>query len=213
MQEPSDAASVSDAAAPAAEPKPATPVTYGAFVNREQPNDLRPELRPKDEIAPKKPTPAPISMATPSDENNLMELLRIRHDESGFGDFDEIKVRFVVRNLTQRVGGVCGVIRGTKLIEASIGLILDWPWWSSTPVLRDLFCLVAPRYRKSFHQRAMLALAKDYATKLGVTLLMDAVGGVDIKQTDFGLAGLYRRNLGQAHAAAFVMRAPEDAAP
>jgi hypothetical protein len=219
LQELSEAASGSAAAAPSetatpetAPPKPG-PVSYG-LPGDELPADVK-RAKPHAPIKVKPVKAVPydhVGMALTADENDIMTLLAIRHEEGGYGEFDDIKVRAVVRALTQRMGGVIGVIRGKKLIEASIALVLDYPWFSSTPILRDLWSFTHPRHRRTFHHRELLSLAQDYAAKLGVTLVMDAVGDVPVSENAFGITGLLIRQLGQRpKSAMFVIPAPERA--
>ena len=110
--------------------------------------------------------PSPIPLARPDDEDQLVDLLRERHEEEGLGSFDEGKVRATVRRGISRDWSCIGVIRGRFNIEASVGIYLNSWWYSNDDILSDLWCYARAAYRKSAHARTLLSFAKWTALEL-----------------------------------------------
>lgn len=145
-----------------------------------------------------------VRTALPTDEEPLLDLLKLRHDEDGLGRFDESKVRDVVQRGLHRRLAVIGVIRGQRDLEASIGLFVsDW-WDSSDEYLVDRWLFVAPQYRKSTHAKSLLEYAKTAATKIGRPLVVQAA----INEQTTNKLRLYERQLEKPAGAIFMFVPP-----
>jgi GNAT superfamily N-acetyltransferase len=116
--------------------------------------------------------PSDVTLAMPEDEESLMDILRLRHQEDGVGDFDEISVRARVQLGIFRHQGNIGVIRKNGIIEASIGLFLTSFWYGQQQHLSDYWNYVREPYRRSTHAKHLLMFAKAYAEGLGIPLVM-----------------------------------------
>jgi hypothetical protein len=120
-----------------------------------------------------------IKIAIPSDEDELISLIKIKTEEDGIAPFDEERTRFTVRRglipgETHRQA-IIGIIRGPREIEASIGLYMSGWWFSSTPHLSDLWAFVAPNYRRSEHAKSLLEFSKWASSTLNTPLLMHEI--------------------------------------
>lgn len=133
------------------------------------------------------PDASTVRMAKSADEEALVELCRMHHAETALKDgsgnsfpFSAERVRAMIQKATVRqrneetvVQSFCGVIGGLGEIEASIYLTRDCLWYSEKPILREVFAIVAPAYRKSSHARALTAFSKIAAACLESNLIAE----------------------------------------
>lgn len=123
-----------------------------------------------------KPLPAyDIRLAAPSDEAGVVSLLRAMHIESGIGPFAEQKARGLVQLGISRQLGMIGVIGRQDNIEASIGLFLVEPPFSTLPILQDAWQFVREDCRRSTRAKSLLEFAKWAAEELRRPLLVTAM--------------------------------------
>lgn len=128
------------------------------------------------------PDASTVRMAKAADEESLVELCRMHHAETALDNFpfSADRVRAMIQKATVRqrndesaVQSFCGVIGGLGEIEASIYLTRDCLWYSDKPILREVFAIVAPAYRKSSHARALTAFSKIAAACLESNLIAE----------------------------------------
>lgn len=143
-----------------------------------------------------------VRLAFPSDEESLVDLLRLKHVEDGVGSFDENRVRLTVHRGIARDFAMVGVIRGKERVEASIGLFVGGWWYSSDENLSDLWCFVHPEHRKSTHAKSLIEFAKWAATQLDRPLLMAALAN----ETTARKVQLYERQFGKPAGSIFLLR-------
>ncbi len=119
---------------------------------------------------------ADIRLALESDEEDLVDLLREMHAESGFGAFSEPKARLAIEIGLRREMAIIGVIRGRSQIEGSIGLFVQpAPGFSTEPILSDLWNFVREPWRKSTRAKDLVTFGKWAATQLDKPLLVTAM--------------------------------------
>lgn len=136
-----------------------------------------------------------VTLALPSDEGAIMDLLRVRHQEEGVGSFDDECVLLTLRRGIYRNFAMVGVVRGKGgAVEASIGLYVDQPWYSKEGYLSDRWAVVGVGFRKSEHAKSMLQFAKWAATELGFPLVMTMIQN----EATEGKTKLYERQLPKA---------------
>lgn len=135
-----------------------------------------------------------VECATPDDVSELMALLRLMHEEKGLAPWDETKVMGALRDGIGWKQGMIGVIRGPKMIEASIALFISSWWYSQAEHITDLWSFVHPDHRKSTHAKKLIEFAKEAATDLKRPLLM---GVLNTEKTSAKVR-LFRRQMPEA---------------
>ncbi len=130
------------------------------------------------------PDPSVVRLAQPEDENALIGLCRMHHAETALPDFPfaEDCVRALLQQATVRQRNdsdagqsFCGVIGTPDDLQASIYLTHSRLWYSSKPVLKEVFAIVAPAHRKSTHARSLAAFSKIVAACLDKTLIAEVI--------------------------------------
>ena len=146
-------------------------------------------------------------LATHADEQEIMRLLRLMHEECGMLSLDEESARATFDRAFDRTGGILGVIdeKGSRgRIEAMIFLMFGRFWYTKDDHLEELFNYVRPDCRESDHAKTLITFAKDCAEKIGVPLVI----GVLTNKKMAPKVRLYRRVLGTPRGAFFVHNAP-----
>jgi hypothetical protein len=119
-----------------------------------------------------------VRLAVPKDEENILNLLTLMHEENGLFEMDDQSVRDMVRRVLNRENGIIGVIDGEDGIEAAVCLVIDKLWYAKTWCLNDVFNFVAPKYRRSTRAKSLISFAKNYSDQVGIPLLMGIVSNV-----------------------------------
>lgn len=119
-----------------------------------------------------------VRLATPKDEEKILDLLMLMHEENGLFEMDNDSVREMVRKVLNRENGIIGVIDGEEEIEAALCLVIDKLWYAKTWCLNDVFNFVAPKYRRSTRAKSLISFAKSYSDQVGIPLLMGIVSNV-----------------------------------
>ena len=119
-----------------------------------------------------------VRLATPKDEEKILDLLMLMHEENGLFEMDNDSVREMVRKVLNRENGIIGVIDGEDEIEAAVCLVIDKLWYAKTWCLNDVFNFVAPKYRRSTRAKSLISFAKNYSDQVGIPLLMGIVSNV-----------------------------------
>lgn len=132
-----------------------------------------------------------VSLAQPSDEDEVFAMLLQLHAENGVFKVDEEKVRDFIRHGTEQRGGIIGVIRGETKIEASVGLTLDQWWYTKDWCLSERWNFVLPEHRRSSHAIQLIEYAKWCAERLKMPLQM---GIISTHQTEAKIR-LYGRRM------------------
>lgn len=122
-----------------------------------------------------------VRMAKAEDEDAIMNLCRLLHEENGQFKMSDEKVRAALRQAFERRGGVIGVIDGPNGLEGMILLHIGQIWYSDDWMLEEMFNFVHPDCRKgSSRVRALVVFAKECAIKLGLPLM---IGVLSSKRT------------------------------
>jgi N-acetylglutamate synthase-like GNAT family acetyltransferase len=119
-----------------------------------------------------------VRLASPQDEEKILDLLMLMHEENGLFEMDYDSVREMVRKVLNRENGIIGVIDGEDGIEAAVCLVIDRLWYAKTWCLNDVFNFVAPKYRRSTRAKSLISFAKDYSDQVGIPLMMGIVSNV-----------------------------------
>jgi GNAT superfamily N-acetyltransferase len=151
--------------------------------------------------------PSIVRLATPADEECLMKLCKMLHEENGLFSLEEDMVRETLRKGFERTSGVIGVIGSPDALEGVIYMEVGNFWYSRKPHLMELFNFVHPDHRKSDHAKALLDFAKKCATddiRLVIGIISNIRTAAKVK--------LYERKLGKPSGAFFVYPPRETAA-
>jgi hypothetical protein len=159
-------------------------------------------------------TAAPtVRVATIADEPEIIRLLHLMHEESGFVSLDLDRARAMFARAFNREGGnIIGVIGDDKKIEAAICMTIGRFWYAQDWHLEEIFAFVDPEHRRSHHAKALLTFAKRCSTVLHIPLL---IGVLSNKRTQAKVR-LYRGQLGESVGSFFLFnshRNPEDVTP
>lgn len=142
-----------------------------------------------------------VRLAQPSEEDDLMEMCRMLHEENGLFPMSEDRVRQVLRMAFERKGGILGVIGDTGKIEAMICMLISQIWYWDQWHLDELFSYCRPEYRKSNNSKLLINFATRCADELGLPLI---IGIVSNKRTAAKIR-LYESTLGLKPSGAFFV--------
>lgn len=149
-------------------------------------------------------TASNVRLAIPSDEEGIVSLLRMKHEEDGLAAFDEEKVRAVVERGIVRQMAAIGVVRGKEIVEGAIGIYVGEWWYSRAQHFWNPFLYVHPDHRRTTHAKSLLQFAKGYATDLGIPLVAETITSAETAQKE----KLYERELPK-RGALFIFNAPQ----
>lgn len=141
-----------------------------------------------------------VRLAMRADEEELMDQCRRLHDENGWMQMSENRVREMFQRHFNREGGIIGVIGGPGKIEASIALKISQVWYSDEWFLEELFNHVLPEYRRSNNAKDLITFAKTCADSIGLPL---AIGILSNERTEAKVR-LYQRQLSKPSGAFFI---------
>jgi GNAT superfamily N-acetyltransferase len=141
-----------------------------------------------------------VRTALSSDEEEVMTMCRMLHDENGVLSFSEDKVRDALRRAFNREGGILGVIGAPGHIEAMICMLIGQLWSSDDWHLEERFNYVRPEYRRSNNAKALMHFAKRCASELGIPLMIGVLSNDRTEQK----VRLYEREFGKPSGAFFV---------
>lgn len=137
-----------------------------------------------------------VRLAQPEDEDGLVELCHLLHEENGLFPLSEPKVRALVKRATDRKGGIIGVIGDLGQPVAGIQLAIDQMYYSDAYFLAEGFNFVRPECRKSDYAKRLIAYAKYCSDQMRLPLMM---GILSNHRTELKIK-LYERQLEKAGA-------------
>lgn len=133
-----------------------------------------------------------VRVALPPDEEEVMELCHMLHQENGdLFPMDANRVRGVLSLAFERRGGTLGLIGGPGKIEAMIFMLFSQIWYSSEWHLEELFSYVRPECRKSNNAKLLIQFAKRCADELKMPLIIGVISNHRTEQK----VKLYERQL------------------
>lgn len=155
-------------------------------------------------------TDSAIRLAAPSDEAEVLHLLKLMWQESGWRPLDIDAARETFALAFDRKGASLWVIGAPGHIRAMTFLKLARSWYTREYHIEELFCWVHPEHRASDYHKILIEKAKlvsdEISTLMGhkVPLLM----GVLTNRKMEAKVRLYRRFFGIPVGAFFVHNAP-----
>lgn len=148
-----------------------------------------------------------VRTALPSDEEEVMVMCRMLHEENGLFPMSEERVRNTLQMAFQRHGGVLGLIGDPGKIEAMIFMMISQIWCSSQWHLEELFSYVRPEYRRSDNAKVLIKFAKQCSSELGLPLIIGVISNTRTEQK----VKLYQRQFSKPNGAFFVFNSHWDA--
>jgi GNAT superfamily N-acetyltransferase len=145
----------------------------------------------------------PVRTAGIEDKDELFDICREAHRESGSFEADEGIAAPVIEAELQGPGAVIGVIGKPGAIEATISFHTARMWYSSDPLIEERWAYVREAHRRSNNAKNLIAFAKRQAVRLNVPL---RIGVITRKETEQKVR-LYQRLLGEPSGAYFLYRA------
>lgn len=143
-----------------------------------------------------------VRTAQPDDEDGIMVLARMIHQEIGMFNLNEDKVRNTIRPLLHKHLGIVGVVGPKDNLEAMILLRVANNWYSDTPFLEEMSVYVRPEFRNATISRVqkMIEFAKKAADGLDLPLMI----GVLSNQRTNAKVELYEKHFGDPAGAFFI---------
>lgn len=155
----------------------------------------------------------PVRLAVREDEQCIVDMVKRVHEESALrsttGDLlplDPVRVREAVQRaiIPNRNGNELpawiGVIGRHRELHGSVYLSMEQTWYSSEPIVAELWNYLLPEHRKSGNARALIEFAKESAKAAKCTLVM----GIMTAGREEAKARFYRRQLGNPVGAFFA---------
>jgi hypothetical protein len=141
-----------------------------------------------------------VRTAVSTDEEELMVMCRMLHEENGLFPMSEDRVRRVLRMAFDGLGGVLGVIGNPGKIEAMIYMLISQIWHSDEWHLDELFSYCRPEYRKSNNAKRLIQFAKDCSDELHLPLVIGIISNTRTEEK----IRLYQRQLSKPNGCFFV---------
>lgn len=147
-----------------------------------------------------------VRIANRGDEEEIIALCRMLHEENGLFSMDEEKVRRDIGEALDGENGIVGVIGEPQELHAFTYLRLGQFWYTSDWSLEERFVFVHPDHRQSKNLQALIAFDKQMSDKLRVPLV---IGILSTKRTEAKVRA-YQRYLPSVGAFFFYRGAEAD---
>lgn len=147
--------------------------------------------------------PAPVTIGTPEDIDQLMGLAQSATEENAFLTPNTEKILQEIWCALNRDRGLCGVIRNKDgLIEGAVLLRIGDMWYSEEVVAEEKGIFVHPDYRnaKGGRARMLCQFSKFVADTMGIPLI---IGVLSNSRTEAKVR-LYERQFGKPSGAFFL---------
>lgn len=151
-----------------------------------------------------------VRLATPEDEEALLDLAIRAWHENGIMDVNREKMRAMIRPALYLWQGLCGVIgEPGKPIEGAVLLRVSQMWYSDSWMLEEKAVFVDPQFRKSQggrsnhavgHARRLVEFSKQVADSLNIPLIIGVFSNTRTKAK----VRLYERQFGEPAGAFFL---------
>lgn len=147
-----------------------------------------------------------VRVAIAADEDAIMELMRLAHEEGGQHPMNEDKVRAILRTCFNRQGGLIGVIgEPGKNLRGALVMTICPVWYSDEWQLMELVNFVHADHRKSNYAKQLIKFGKWCADQMTIDLMI----GVLTNVRTAAKIRLYERQLPKA--GAFFVYHPDEA--
>lgn len=137
-----------------------------------------------------------VRLAVPADEDKIVAMISLLHDENGLFPLSQQKVRDYMQRYFRKEGALIGVIGPVGDPVGSIYLEIGQPYYSESWYLNEAWNFVHPDHRRSDYAKKLLAWAKSMSEQMKLPLM---VGIVSNHRTEAKIR-LYEKQLEKAGA-------------
>lgn len=137
-----------------------------------------------------------VRLAVPADEDKIIAMISLLHDENGLFPLSQAKVRTYMQRYFRREGALIGVIGPVGDPVGSIYLEIGQPYYSEAWYLNEAWNFVHPDHRRSDYAKKLLSWAKSMSEQMKLPLM---VGIVSNHRTEAKIR-LYEKQLEKAGA-------------
>lgn len=116
-----------------------------------------------------------VRYAVPQDEDKIVSMISLLHDENGLFPLSEKRVREYMQRYFRQEGALIGVIGDVGDPVASIYLGIEQPYYSETWYLNEAWNFVHPDHRRSDYAKQLLAWAKNVSEQMHLPLMVGIV--------------------------------------
>lgn len=116
-----------------------------------------------------------VRYAVPQDEDKIVSMISLLHDENGLFPLSEKRVREYMQRYFRQEGALIGVIGEIGDPVASIYLGIEQPYYSETWYLNEAWNFVHPDHRRSDYAKQLLAWAKNVSEQMHLPLMVGIV--------------------------------------
>lgn len=137
-----------------------------------------------------------VRPAVPEDEDKIISMISLLHEENGLFPLSERRVREYMQLYFRKEGALIGVIGPVGDPVGSIYLKIGQPYYSETWYLEEAWNFVHPDHRRTDYAKQLLTWAKNVSTELHLPLM---IGIVSNHRTEAKIR-LYEKQLEKAGA-------------
>lgn len=156
------------------------------------------------------PTTVPyVRLAAPEDQDSILEMSRMVHQECGLRTSDnkplplsERKVGDLIEKAASRVSPLdpgevwIGVIDNGTQLEGSVAIAMNNTWYSETPHLVEIWTVVVPEFRKPTMFTKNFDMLLDFSKAAAVALKLPLLMGFMSAERQPAKRRLYERSFG-----------------
>jgi GNAT superfamily N-acetyltransferase len=137
-----------------------------------------------------------VRFAVPADEDKIISMISMLHDENGLFPLSADRVRAYMQRYFRKEGALIGVVGEPGEPVGSIYLEIGQPYYSESFYLNEAWNFVHPDHRRSDYAKKLLGWAKDMSEQMKLPLM---VGIVSNHRTEAKVR-LYEKQLEKAGA-------------
>lgn len=116
-----------------------------------------------------------VRLAVPADEDKIVAMIKLLHDENGLFPLSERRVRDYMQRFFQKQGALIGVVGPEGDPVGSIYLEIGQPYYSECWYLNEAWNFVHPDHRRSDYAKQLLGWAKKMSTDMHLPLMIGIV--------------------------------------
>lgn len=116
-----------------------------------------------------------VRLAVPADEDKIISMISLLHDENGLFPLSERRVREYMQRYFRKEGALIGVIGDVGDPVGSIYLEIGQPYYSEAFYLNEAWNFVHPDHRRSDYAKKLLGWAKSMSDEMRLPLMLGIV--------------------------------------
>lgn len=116
-----------------------------------------------------------VRLAVPADEDKIISMISMLHEENGIFPLSERKVRDYMQRFFRQEGALIGVVGPVGDPVGSIYLEIGQPYYSESWYLNEAWNFVHPDHRRTDFAKKLLAWAKQMSSEMHLPLMIGIV--------------------------------------